>query len=208
MVRKVLISLTIPQGDDFYYNDLSLLIDGLKFPDKAGVTAGANVNALSWARSGDSLLVNAGFNPLSVERAERYVSRFEASRLAGDRDDAAYFTAQLRQELRAPLQARLEKVAVRKPLVIEELAVGKVTDDGKTWALPVTFRSNRVPSEYKLLSQREHTRTPWQVYSPDTPLALKVRITTNETQDIFLILRDAENTSSMLASTVKLAEHR
>lgn len=206
--KGIELSLVIPQGVDFYYNDLSLLVHGIKDPGKVIVSAGTNASALSWAPSSGSLLVNVGFNPSLVERAERYTTRFEASRLEGDREDALYFTAQLRRELQAPLRSRIDAVKVRAPLRIEEMSVGRITEGEKSREFPVTFRSSRVPAEYKVLDHREHSKDPWIAYHPGAPIVLKTALRTNETQDVSLILRDAEATSPMILTTVKIADHR
>lgn len=204
--RQVVIHLAIPQGEDFYYNDLSLLVKHVADPASVGVTAGTNVNALSWARQGSNLLVNVGFNPRVLERAERYTRKFEASRLPEDGDDARYFVSQLRKELRAPLQSRIDHVVVRAPLILEELKTGRAISDGQSLFIPVTFRCNRPPSQVKLLSEREHTRVPWKAYEADKPLELKIRMTTNAVQNVFLIVKDNENTSFMLGREASLAD--
>lgn len=207
--RQLTVSLTIPQGEDFYYNDLSLLVSGIKAPGQVAVSAGTNVNALSWAKAGEVLLVNVGFNPLVLDRAQRYTARFEGSRLEGDREDALYFVSQLRKDLQAPYRSRIEAVALRKPLMIEEMSVGKGEGKGHAWTFPIAFKSNRVPTEYKALDHRDHIGEKWALYQAGQPAELKIRsLSTNETQTVFFIIRDEENTSAMMAKQILMSEHK
>ncbi|MEI6033483.1 MAG: hypothetical protein WCS65_04260 [Verrucomicrobiae bacterium] len=207
--RQVSVSLTIPQGEDFYYNDLSLLVSGIKAPGRTDVSAGSNVNALSWAKAGEALLVNVGFNPLVLERAQRYTTRFEGSRLEGDREDALYFVSQLRKELQPPYRSRIETVTLRAPLIIEEMSVGKGVGKGPAWTFPISFKSNRVPTEYKALDHRDHTLEKWSSFQAGQPAELKIRsMSTNEAQTVYFIIRDEENTSEMMAKQILMSEHR
>lgn len=121
--KKVTISLKVPTGRNFYFQDLSLLVDGVPAPTK--VTVSDNANTLSWNHKEGQALVNLGFNPLTVARAEKYTRKYEISGETEDKEDALYFINQLKPQLQTAFLNRVNKGQRVTPIVLQNVALNR-----------------------------------------------------------------------------------
>ena len=106
---EVELTCYMPPTEHFYYKDFSLLLQGVSAKPTIEVLSD-NIVCERNAVTTDGLLVNFNYNKLSVDRAEKYVSKYEAGRKAQDRFDAVALLPFLSDALQTAFMARITAI--------------------------------------------------------------------------------------------------
>lgn len=100
--NKLKIRLSIPAYNNFYWGELTLLVDGAKIQ---GATSKSAIG-LSY----NNRLVNVNFDETLIERSDRYTAIFERPGDAHDKANANYFIQRLKPELQTTYLNRIAAV--------------------------------------------------------------------------------------------------
>lgn len=107
--NKLIIDCLMPPEEHFYYKDFSLILSGVSLiPESEDLSD--NIICERSALTADGLLVNINYNPLCLERVEKYVLAYEKARKAEDRFDAIELMAYLSDELQGQYMTRIHAV--------------------------------------------------------------------------------------------------
>ena len=158
----------IPKGSNFFYRDLSVLLDGISSVEGVSVVSGENVYGTSYAVSDGKLLVNLNFDEKLMQRVDKYVSAFEADHNKEYAyDDAYYFVQQLKNGLIEPYLQRLNQFV--SPPTLESLKInnGSSTTGQKIVTLSITY-SGQAPTHYMASENSDFSGSVWVEYS-DNP---------------------------------------
>lgn len=131
----------LPCNDNFWFKSASVLASGIS--DLTGVSVAFSDNCYggSFGISDSKLLVNFDFNQAVVERANRYLTILETNpNQEYAYDDAAYFVQQIRNDLRASYQARLDVFGTSPTLNSIVINNG----DSETSSRDITIQLNKV----------------------------------------------------------------
>lgn len=118
----------------------------------------------SFAMNDGRLLVNLDFNPLLLERVNKYVESFEADYNAEYAyDDAYYFVQMLKPGLKEPYLARINKWV--SPPVLESFVInsGQEFTQDRNVILNITY-SGQAPSHYMVSEDMSFTGASWIEY--------------------------------------------
>ena len=158
----------IPKGSNFFYRDLSVLLDGIPSADGVSVVSGENVYGTSYAISDGKLLINLNFDEKLIQRVDKYVSAFEADyNKEYAYDDAYYFVQQLKEGLKEPYLQRLNQFVSPPTLESFKINNGNSTTGQKNVALNITY-SGQAPTHYMVSENSDFSGSIWITYT-DTP---------------------------------------
>lgn len=200
--NKITINLEVPNEDYFYFKDLSVIVGGISTPSK--VTVNNQVQTLSWKHDGNKALVNVGFNPLTISRAEKYTRLYEISGEEGDKEDALYFVKQLKPELQATFLERINSGKRVEPITLTNVALNKGMEYSLYTDVYFEATPSETPTHYKVgetvdLSMQEWK--PWDGGKLWFTLAPKLGIKVGYVQ-----VKNANNESQIYSGTLKLIE--
>lgn len=154
----------VPKGANFFFRDLSVLVSGISSLEGVSVVSGDNVYGTSYAVNDGKLLINLDFNPLLMERVNKYVEAFEADyNKEYAYDDAYYFVQMLKDGLREPYLARINKWV--SPPVLESFTInsGQEFTQDQNVTLNITY-SGQAPSHYMVSEDMSFTGASWIEY--------------------------------------------
>lgn len=154
----------VPKGVNFFFRDLSVLVSGISSLEGVSVVSGDNVYGTSHAVNDGKLLINLDFNPLLMERVNKYVEAFEADyNKEYAYDDAYYFVQMLKPGLKEPYLARINKFI--SPPVLESFKInnGQEFTQDQNVTLNITY-SGQTPSHYMASEDMSFTGGSWVEY--------------------------------------------
>ncbi len=154
----------VPKGVNFFFRDLSVLVSGISSLEGVSVVSGDNVYGTSHAVNDGKLLINLDFNPLLMERVNKYVEAFEADyNKEYAYDDAYYFVQMLKPGLKEPYLARINKFI--SPPVLESFKInnGQEFTQDQNVTLNITY-SGQTPSHYMASEDMSFTGVSWAEY--------------------------------------------
>lgn len=129
------IRLIVPEVENFYWHEYTLLVDGVDPEIITDITTSENIIGASFGESDGKLMLNVNFDESLLIRAEKYTSLFEESlNVNGPTDltreyqrDALYFVQRLKPELQESFISRLTSVNLHTALTAIEISGGKDT---------------------------------------------------------------------------------
>lgn len=193
----------VPKGANFFFRDLSALISGVSSLEGVSVTSGENVYGTSFAMNDGKLLVNLDFNPLLMERVDKYVSAFEADyNKEYAYDNAAYFVQMLKSGLREPYLARINKWI--SPPVLETFVINSGQDytQDQNVTLDIAY-SGQAPSHYMASENADFTGALWVEYTPNPTFRLSEGF---KEKTVYVKLKNVYGETSVLSDSITLLE--
>lgn len=193
----------VPKGANFFYRDLSVLLSGVSSTEGVSVTSGENVYGTSYAVSDGKLLVNLDFNPLLLERVNKYVDAFEADyNKEYAYDNAYYFVQMLKPGLKEPYLARINKWI--SPPVLESFVVNSGDDytQSQDVTLNITF-SGQAPSHYMASESADFTDAVWVEYKENPTFRLSEGFTS---KNVYVKLKNVYGETPVMSDTITLLE--
>lgn len=193
----------VPKGANFFFRDLSVLLSGIPSTEGVAVTSADNVYGTSFAASEGKLLVNLDFNPLLVEKVNKYVEAFEADyNKEYAYDNAFYFVQMLKPGLKEPYLARINKWI--SPPVLESFIVNNGDDytQAQDVTLNITF-SGQAPSHYMASESADFTGAAWMEYKETPTFRLSDGFTL---KTVYVKLKNVYGETPMMSDTITLLE--
>jgi len=192
--------LFVPTASNFWFRDLSVLLSGISSLTGLTVTSSDNCKGTSFGISDGKLLVNLDFNASLIEKAEKYVSKFETSLTDTDYDDALYFVQQLKVGIRETYQARLDVLASPPSLSSVIINAGATTTTSPAITLAATFTG--AATSYMISENAAFTGASWQDYVASIPYTLS---NTSGTKTVYLKLKNSHGESVVVSDTIDLS---
>lgn len=193
----------VPKGTNFFFRDLSVLISGVPSLGGVSVTSGDNVYGTSFAMNDGKLLVNLDFNPLLMERVNKYVEAFEADYNAEYAyDDAYYFVQMLKDGLKEPYLARINKWV--SPPVLESFAIngGQDFTQDRNVTLNITY-SGQAPSHYMASENANFAGASWVEYTANPTFKLSEGF---NAKTVYVKLKNVYGETGTLSDGITLLE--
>lgn len=193
----------VPKGVNFFFRDLSVLISGISSLEGVSVRSGENVYGTSFGMNEGKLLVNLDFNPLLMERVNKYVEAFEADyNKEYAYDDAAYFVQMLKPGLQEPYLTRINKWI--SPPVFETFTVNGGDDNTQSQevTLNITF-SGQAPSHYMASESADFTGAVWIEYKDNPKFRLSDGFTS---KTVYVKLKNVYGETPIKSDTITLLE--
>lgn len=106
--QNVNFKLEIPVKDNFWFKNLSCLVDGLSNTD--GIQDSSDCDVFSYGMSDGKVLINFGWGGTTYEIANQYVNNAMLSFRAGDYEDALYFSQLIKPQLKEQCVKVLKQV--------------------------------------------------------------------------------------------------
>lgn len=160
--------LYIPKMPNFFYRDLSIMLDGITSKTDIELTTSDNVYGSSFGINDNKLLVNLNFDEKLLARAEKYVSIFEAN--YNERhvyDDAQYFVQQLKPGLREGYEARLNVLV--SPPTLATFVTNNGDTETRNRIVNVTMSyTGQAPTEYIISENEDFSGAVWSPYVAST----------------------------------------
>lgn len=193
----------VPKGANFFYRDLSVLIDGVPSLDGVSVVSGENVFGTSFAINDGKLLVNLNFDEKLLERANRYVTSFESDyNKEYAYDDAYYFVQQLKAGLKEPYLQRLNQFV--SPPTFESLKINNGSSDTRIQSVTLSMTySGQAPSHYMASENSNFSGAVWAEYSDSTPFNLSDGY---GQKTVYVKLKNVYGESSVKSATIEYLE--
>lgn len=193
----------VPKGANFFFRDLSVLISGISTLEGVAITSGENVYGTSFAMNDGKLLVNLDFNPLLMERVNKYVEAFEADYNAEYAyDDAYYFVQKLKDGLREPYLTRINKWV--SPPVLESFSInnGQEFTQDQNVTLNITY-SGQAPSHYMVSESSSFVGASWVEYVENPTFKLSSGF---NAKTVYLKLKNVYGETGTLSDGITLLE--
>ena len=193
----------VPKGANFFFRDLSVLISGISSLEGVSVTSGDNVYGTSFGINDGKLLVNLDFNPLLMERVNKYVEAFEADyNKEYVYDNAYYFVQMLKPGLKEPYLARINKWV--SPPVLESFTIntGEEHTQSQDVTLNITF-SGQPPSHYMASENADFTGAAWVEYKENPMFRLSDGFTS---KTVYVKLKNVYGETPVKSDTITLLE--
>lgn len=171
--NQISVRLHIPTSKDFYYKSLSVMVSGTGVTDAGDIAVSSSENCpgTSFAINNDEIMVNVNFGELLLERAEKYVSKFEASQEVTDKDDAQYFVQQLKPGVREPFQARIDALGSAPVLSAVVINTGAASTLNRVVSVALTTTGG-IPTQYMISEASDFADASWVAYS--TPITFSL----------------------------------
>lgn len=171
--NQISVRLHIPTSKDFYYKSLSVMVSGTGVTDAGDIAVSSSENCpgTSFAINNNEIMVNVNFGELLLERAEKYVSKFEASLEVTDKDDAQYFVQQLKPGVREAFQARID--ALSSAPVLTAVVINSGASSTLNRVVSVALTTTRgLPAQYMISESSDFADASWVAYS--TPITFSL----------------------------------
>lgn len=195
--------LFVPKGANFFFRDLSVLLSGITSMDGVKVTSGDNVYGTSYAINDGKLLVNLNFNSLLMDRVNKYVEAFEADpNKEYAYDNAYYFVQMLKEGVKEPYLARLNKFT--SPPVLESFTInsGAETTQDQTVILNMGY-SGQAPTHYIASENSDFTGAEWKEWVLNPSFQLSDGYTE---KTIYVKLKNIYGESTTLSDSITYLE--
>ena len=90
------ITIHIPSGQYFYYPSITVNVGGIITNQIQHITSNDAITGLSYANYNNELMINIDCRKFLLEHANHYVEQYEENSIQSNREDALYFTNQLK----------------------------------------------------------------------------------------------------------------
>lgn len=194
----------VPKGVNFFFRDLSVLVSGISsLEEGVSVISGDNVHGTSYAVNDGKLLINLDFNPLLMERVDKYVEAFEADyNKEYAYDDAYYFVQMLKPGLKEPYLARINKFI--SPPVLGSFTInnGQEFTQDQNVTLNITY-SGQAPSHYMVSEDMSFTGASWIEYVEKPTFKLSSGF---NAKTVYLKLKNVYGETGTLSDGITLLE--
>ncbi|MFA6705952.1 MAG: hypothetical protein WCS10_07160, partial [Bacteroidales bacterium] len=90
------LTINIPSGQYFYYPSITLNVGGIITNQIQNITSNDAITGLSYANYNNELMINIDCRKFLLEHANHYVEQYEENSIQSNREDALYFTNQLK----------------------------------------------------------------------------------------------------------------
>lgn len=195
--------LYVPKAANFFFRDLSVMLDGISSLTGVNVTSGDNVYGTSFAINDNKLLVNLNFNELLMQRVNKYVEAFEADyNKEYAYDDAYYFVQMLKVGLREEYEARLNRFTSPPVLLTCIVNNGDASTESKVVSVTTTY-SGQEPSHIMISEDPTFSGAEWQTYAATIQFTLSDGF---ESKTIYCKLKNVYGDSAVLSSSIELLE--
>lgn len=195
--------LYVPKAANFFFRDLSVMLDGISSLTGVNVTSGDNVYGTSFAINDNKLLVNLNFNELLMQRVNKYVEAFEADyNKEYAYDDAYYFVQMLKVGLREEYEARLNRFTSPPVLLTCIVNNGDASTESKVVSVTTTY-SGQEPSHIMISEDPTFSGAEWQTYAATVQFTLSDGF---ESKTIYCKLKNVYGDSAVLSSSIELLE--
>ncbi len=193
----------VPQGANFFFRDLSVLLSGITSLTGVNVTSGDNVFGTSFAINDSKLLVNLNFNRLLMERVNKYVTAFEADyNKEYAYDDAYYFVQMLKPGLKEPYLTRINKWVSPPTLKSFSINEGQDTTQNQSVTLNITY-TGQAPTHYMASENSGFTGAQWIDYVENPTFKLSDEF--NE-KTVYIKLKNVYGETGALSDKITLLE--
>lgn len=193
----------VPQGANFFFRDLSVLLSGITSLTGVNVTSGDNVFGTSFAINDGKLLVNLNFNKLLMERVNKYVTAFEADyNKEYAYDDAYYFVQMLKPGLKEPYLTRINKWVSPPTLKSFSINEGQDTTQNQNVTLNITY-TGQAPTHYMASENSGFTGAQWIDYVENPTFKLSDEF--NE-KTVYIKLKNVYGETGALSDKITLLE--
>lgn len=198
--QTVTFEVTVPQRSNFYFHELSFLISGTQGATITPVCE--NIYGLSSADRNGKMLVNINFDPKLPERAEKYTSKYEASGLETDKDDAGYIVSLLRPDLAAPFLARLDYT--EPPVVLSGITINEGANMVYNRLVRVAIDASASATSYRIGETADLSSQAWQDFDGS---AVEYTISKEYgSKTIYVQVSDGNRQSGVVSETIRYAD--
>jgi hypothetical protein len=150
------IRLVVPEIEDFYWHEYTLLIDGIVPNTVTDIITDESIIGASFGGSDGKMMVNINFDETLLDRAEKYTSLFEESlSVNGSIDltkeyqqDAEYFVQRLKPQLQTSFINRLSSSNLCTTLTKIEISNGQ--DTTSVINNEIKLHYSGIPVEYRI----------------------------------------------------------
>lgn len=195
--------LYIPKRPNFFFRDLSVLLNGISALTGVSVTSGDNVYGTSAAINDSKLLINLNFDEKLFERAEKYVSALESSPNAEYAyDNAMYFVQQLKTSVKAPFMARINALTSAPVLESVSINAGAESTQSNIVALTLAY-TGQSPTHYMASESSDFSGASWQTYNSNPSFTMSSSFG-NKT--VYVKLKNAYGESNPISDSITLLE--
>lgn len=195
-------TVTVPKYDNFYYKDLSFIIDGVNSKYQSQSVSDNIIGIFSNVDDG-KLLINVNFNAHYPDLAEKYTSIYEKSFLEEDKNDALYFTSFLSEEKAAQFLERLNNA--ENGIRLHSMVINGGSKYTYSHDISINLEYDNIPTEYKIWEKDEQKDDkPWHTFTSDT---IKFHLSDGfGTKRINAALRNQINESKTVSSSIEIKE--
>ena len=159
------IRLVVPDVEDFYWYEYTLLIDGVEPGAVTDIVTNKSIIGTSYGESEGKLMLNVNFDETLLSRAEKYTVLFEESMTTNGpvdqtkeyQQDAAYFVQRLKPDLQVGFITRLSPENLYTILSKVEICNGK--DTTRVLNNEIRLNHSGTPTEYRIGEELENS--PW-----------------------------------------------
>lgn len=195
--------LFVPKMPNFFFRDISVLLDGISSLDGVSVSSGNSVYGHSFGLSEGKLLVNLNFDEKLLARAEKYVSIFEANYNSKYvYDDAYYFVQQLKPGLREGYLARLNVYI--SPPTFSSFVINN--GDAQTLSKIVNIAmayTGQAPTEYIISENEDFSGGTWKTYAANVTFEISEGFTL---KTLYAKLRNVYGVSAVKTDQITFAK--
>lgn len=199
--NKIRFTLDVPVEDNFYFQSLSLLIDGITSKEGLIVKSDDSTYGTSYGINDNKLLVNLDFNELLPQRVEKYTAIFEKEKTTGAYEDAMYFISQLKPELKDIYIAKVDNLLT--PPIISNLSINKGATKVSNNLISINFTASLNSAYYRISESPDFTDSDWLPLNTNFTFQLSPE-PGNKT--IYLQLKNAVNLSDVKSISVILEQ--
>ncbi len=197
--QKIRFTLDIPVEDNFYFQSLSVLLNGISTINGINVASGDNVFGTSFGINDNKLLINLDFNESLPERAERYVSIYEKEKTTETYEDAMYFVSQLKPELKEPYINRINTMLTTP--VLTGLSINNGAERTGNSLVSVSFSVSETAAYYRISESPDFENANWLPLVTSTLYNLSSDLG-NKT--IYIQLKNALYESKIVSAQIEL----
>lgn len=199
--KKIRFTLDIPVENNFYFQSISVLLNGISNINGISLTSGNNIYGTSFGISDNKLLVNLDFDESLPEKAERYTSIYEKEKTTEAYENAMYFVSQLKPEFKEPYTTRINKMLIIP--VLSEPIINNGIEITRNNLVNISFKSSETAAYYRISELSDFKDANWLPLVNSTLFTLSSELG-NKT--IFIQLKNALYESKVASVHIELVE--
>lgn len=203
------INLEVPELDDFYWYEYTLLIDGLDVSDIDNVkvqNSKRDLIGLSYGESEGQLMLNLNYDTTLLTRADKYTSLFETNVLAEKftdqslqyKRDAEYFIQRLRPSLQGPFRQRIDSIA--KAPVLNSIIINSGARETSDRNVSVNLDYEEgIPMQYRISESNDFSNAQWKPM--EDPIVYKLSLSGGD-KTLYVQLRNPFGETNICQSSI------
>lgn len=204
------ISLSVPQIEDFYWSEYTLLIDGIDANKVSQVATDQSIFGMSYGTTQNDngekvMMLNLNYDQTLLDRANKYITMTQNSSDNEGASDiteeykryAGYFIQRLKPELQKECRDKLDFMFSAPKLTvvnIDSVEGGVIY----TPTVSILYSYTGSPAEYRLSKDHDMNNAEWKELS-DT---IKYRLSENESIRLYMQLRNEYGISNIDSSSI------